>query len=1161
MRMFLGVFKNIGGVLGLVALLVLAAIIWFVLPALSVGNSNPFQSALSRGSMIFTLFAVALVYKARTWILARKRHDQLGKGMVQQSDTSDGQQSDKANEAEFKGKFEEAIRLLKRQKSLGAGGNYLYSLPWYMLIGPPGSGKTTALINSGLHFPLMDQFGASIRGVGGTKNCDWWFTDQAILVDTAGRFTTQDNQQARDKKDWNTFLSLLAKYRKRKPINGIVVAYSVEDLVRKDEADIVSDAILIKKRIYELYDKLKIEFPVYLVFTKLDLLPGFEEFFGHLDSEGREQVWGSTFKISDRQEDPVSRYLVEHKLLTERLQLKVLDGLRNESDLNKRDAIYLFPRIVASLQDRISLLLDTSFKPTRFETDLMLRGVYFTSGIQDGTVLDKVISGLSAHLGRSRHGDGRKGKSYFIKNLLNEVVFKEAGLAGHNARFEKVRSMLYLSGYALVIAACLGMSALWYYSFTQNTKQLSQFNEAIADVEAQRQTLQESDHSIEHILPILNTSRDIPFGYSHQSAGRFAIAGFGLNQTGKMHSESVRLYDRALINLLLPRLVFYLEERLVRQEDGVFDDLKLYQMLGGYLEPDSVFISRYFGSRFRQYDAVSRQALEAHIQQLVGLLPQHYYPSLNDELIVRTQRSLLQQPVAARLLTQIELHAAADAVSQGYRLLDLMGTNGVLIFSVEGKSMQEVLIDGLYTRIGAQRYFAQQSGFLEKMLAEDASILGYDEALAERYKAELFRQYIQTYQKVWLDTLQSIQLVNIEDVQAKAQAIDLLTSDASPLRQLLSVVRDNTEFSTFFKSAGGDVSRLANPSSGAIVPVTLSDDLMSLLSLEVLPVFSQINRFAGSAEADDSELLSALLERLDALKIYLQGLQHSVNAERSAWMRASSHQGMGEVVAQLEMDVANLPQPLSTWLAQLLDSAKAETGSQARSYIQNQWASNVVPACRDMIEGRYPFAAGATREITLRDLASYFAAGGIVDDYFQTYLSPYVDRSRSPWRWQQVTGFESASVNTLLRQVELSNRIQNMFFGPRGDTPALSFEVVPRDVDPEILKVTLVIDNEELSYAHGPQLGRRFDWPSAQLTTQSFSRLVIETAQDTEAITERGDWSLFRLFDHGRMTRIDSERFLIEFSTRSGRRLSFELVAGSVYNPFDTNLFKSIRCN
>jgi type VI secretion system protein ImpL len=91
--------------------------------------------------------------------------------------------------------------LAARRQSLN--GRFLYELPWYVIIGAPGSGKTTALRNAGLKFPLADQMGEqAVRGVGGTRNCDWWFTDQAVLIDTAGRFTTQDSDQATDKATW-----------------------------------------------------------------------------------------------------------------------------------------------------------------------------------------------------------------------------------------------------------------------------------------------------------------------------------------------------------------------------------------------------------------------------------------------------------------------------------------------------------------------------------------------------------------------------------------------------------------------------------------------------------------------------------------------------------------------------------------------------------------------------------------------------------------------------------------------------------------------------------------------------------------------------------------------------------------------------------------------
>ncbi len=86
------------------------------------------------------------------------------------------------------GRFREALGTLKGRRFAGASGRrWLYQLPWYVMIGPPGSGKTTAIVNSGLSFPLADKFGRkAVGGVGGTRNCDWWFTDDAVLIDTAG---------------------------------------------------------------------------------------------------------------------------------------------------------------------------------------------------------------------------------------------------------------------------------------------------------------------------------------------------------------------------------------------------------------------------------------------------------------------------------------------------------------------------------------------------------------------------------------------------------------------------------------------------------------------------------------------------------------------------------------------------------------------------------------------------------------------------------------------------------------------------------------------------------------------------------------------------------------------------------------------------------------
>jgi hypothetical protein len=139
----------------------------------------------------------------------------------------------------------------------------------------------------------------AIKGVGGTRNCDWWFTDEAVLLDTAGRYTTQDSDRIADGAGWGQFLQLLKRHRRRRPINGVLVAYSASDLLTRSETDFNADMTALRSRIAELNRHLGISLPVYLLVTKADLVSGFREYFDDLDATGRRQVWGTTFALDD----------------------------------------------------------------------------------------------------------------------------------------------------------------------------------------------------------------------------------------------------------------------------------------------------------------------------------------------------------------------------------------------------------------------------------------------------------------------------------------------------------------------------------------------------------------------------------------------------------------------------------------------------------------------------------------------------------------------------------------------------------------------------------------------------------------------------------------------------------------------------------------------
>ena len=74
---------------------------------------------------------------------------------------------------------------------------------------------------------------SKIQGIGGTRNLDWWFTDEAVILDTAGRLTFQDDEQT-DEEEWNEFLGLLRRYRPRCPINGVIVTIPCTSLLEDD---------------------------------------------------------------------------------------------------------------------------------------------------------------------------------------------------------------------------------------------------------------------------------------------------------------------------------------------------------------------------------------------------------------------------------------------------------------------------------------------------------------------------------------------------------------------------------------------------------------------------------------------------------------------------------------------------------------------------------------------------------------------------------------------------------------------------------------------------------------------------------------------------------------------------------------------------------------
>jgi len=541
-----------------------SAAVWFAGDMLAIAGYRPLEGALARVVLIALTAAVFLALELWRARRAAKHNEHLLSGLVGGSLDADSAERAAAELEVLRKRFGEALGVLKRARFRTPEGDRrtVSQLPWYMFIGAPGSGKTTALLNAGLRFPLGDPRAGeqALQGVGGTRNCDWWFTDEAVLVDTAGRYTTQESDREADAAAWLGFLDLLKRFRPRQPLNGVIITLSIADLVHWNDAELARYARHVRDRVRELYTRLGVRLPIYLMVTKADLLAGFTEFYSEFDAAQRAQVWGTTFDSTEQARGLGERLREECAHLERRLYTLLPERLQETRDLQKRATIYRFPQQYRVAGPLIARFLDGAFgaawtgeAPASAPASApMVRGVYFTSGTQEGSPIDRVLGTLARSFNLERKVQppaAGGGKSYFLKRLLHEVIFGEAGLAGFNAAAERSRRLARMAAYAAFAVLTIAFALLWTASFVGNRSLVAAAEARTADAKRELEALPELKAGDEaKLLAMLNSLRAL----------RDTVRG----SDSALGAQAARAYRNALRDGLLLHVGLSLENAL-----------------------------------------------------------------------------------------------------------------------------------------------------------------------------------------------------------------------------------------------------------------------------------------------------------------------------------------------------------------------------------------------------------------------------------------------------------------------------------------------------------------------------------------------------------------------------------------------------------------------
>jgi type VI secretion system protein ImpL len=289
-------------------------------------------------------------------------------------------------------KWKTAVATL-RQSNLRSKGDPLYALPWFMVVGQSGTGKTTALTRARLSSPIQKI--SQQANIGQTANCDWWYFDRAVVIDCAGRYVQAEDVE-QDRREWEVGLDLLGRYRPREGLDGLVLAVSADRLMVPNADTFADEGRIVRARIEQLIRMFGKRFPVYVLVTKCDRLYGFEEWAKTLPADALDQAMGY---LAEESEAGVAGASGESAFVARafesigaRLQALRLALVSRETQASPE--LLMFPNELAQLRNGLTMFLGTCLADSPYLERPLLRGIFFSSGQQEGGAMSALMGSL-----------------------------------------------------------------------------------------------------------------------------------------------------------------------------------------------------------------------------------------------------------------------------------------------------------------------------------------------------------------------------------------------------------------------------------------------------------------------------------------------------------------------------------------------------------------------------------------------------------------------------------------------------------------------------------------------------------------------------------------------------------------------------------------------
>jgi type VI secretion system protein ImpL len=1164
-------------VLGIIALLVAT---WWLGPRWELNGAFPLAAWQMRA--LVTLGVVLVVAMVWGMMLARR----LRKVNVRQAEAQK-EQEDPILPMERKQQ-----RLLDRQlaalKSNLPGRKGIYRLPWYLVMGLEDAGKTSLIQRSGQTYTLTNVT-RNNRVDRNAFGFDWWIGDEGVLIDPDGELLSQSQGEGAgaeiQQRLWHHFIAWLERNRPQRPLNGVVLAIDLASLSVADSGQRRDRAILLRTRLRELMEQIGSRLPVYVTFTKMDLLYGFGPLVRTLSKQEKEQALGFTFSLEGQMDndDWLNQFADRYTAMVERLTDRLPDVLANTRDAEERAAAYSFTRQLAGLKPVLEHFLTDLLSADVFSTPAMVRGTYFTSLLQEGVPEDAFVSAAAANyqIAGPIQPAQRAGQSatLFTRALFPEIIYPEAGLAGDNRRVIQSRQRRLAMAAVVAICAGAGMTAGWQHFFIKNA-------EAAAAVEARVQGFIdnwqpvgfEPDNTGRNLLGPLNELREATLAFGDHRRNWPLLSDMGLYRGHEVGPEVEESYLDMLAYQYLPALMFGVMAEMGQAPENSterLEHLRVLRMLYDASGRRDDIVTRYMQNHWQQAfpgQSELQQRLLGHLDYAMAHTDLAQLTRQGDAVADMTlapfrssvewaQHELGRIATPDRVYRDLEIEA-----EQEFRApLELARASGPAFSTVftrvdgygepsdSGAAVEEdpLTIPALLTREGMEKWFLRKSGSVTELALVDAWVLGrrdnvdFSKADEARLLASLQTLYAEHYAEAWRTALSRIDIQRFEDLNHGVRILENLTSGHEPLASLLGQVRRNTRL---VPAAEGE---------GAAARELLEQSPHFRMLQDIERQFAELNQLTRE-NGDQPTGLEQIMLVVGELHEYMRNIQEAPDKGKAALAAARARMGLQGVdpIFTLQRMADNQPEPLSRLLNRLATESWRVVLDQAVAQLEREWYREVYQPFQQNLARHYPFNPDSGRDVALQDFERFFAPGGVLDAFYQDNLKLFLEDHP-----EQVGDARRAGLvrGAVLTSLENADQIRRAYF-TRGGSLDVEFALEPLNLSANKRRSVVNVDGQLVEFSHGPRQSIPLVWPNT-LRDSVESRITLVPVQvnrSPRSLSESGPWALFRLLDKADITGVSSSAVDVRFRVDDGQ-MRYRLHAASNTNPFTQQLLAGYR--